>query len=128
MMMRRADMSVTDHPAVAAYKANKAQYDIDNYLNFIRGSTSVESQCGDLLGVLDTPEFVALMKTQVNPDPFKAIVDAVPDLDLYDLQWLEKHLPITSPAYSPVILRNKEIWSAYGGLVEMACQPGAEAK
>jgi hypothetical protein len=55
------------------------------------------------------------MKTQVNPDPFKAIVDAVPDLDLYDLQWLEKHLPITSPAYSPVILRNKEIWSAYGG-------------
>jgi hypothetical protein len=108
-------MSKVDHPAVAAYKANKAQYDTDNYLNFIRDSTSVESQMGELQGVLGTPEFQGLMKTQVNPDPFKAIVDAIPELDLYDLNWLEKNLPITSPAYAPVISRNKEIWSAYGG-------------
>ncbi len=108
-------MSKADHPAVADYKANKAQYDTDNYLNFIRDSTSVESQMGGLQGVLETPEFMAFMNTQVNPDPFKAIVDAIPELDLYDLQWLAKNLPIASPAYAPVISRNKEIWSAYAG-------------
>jgi hypothetical protein len=85
-------MSLKVHPAVAAYKANKAQYDIDNALLWF-ASNMKGSSFGECEGVLERPEFKALMATVKNPDPFAEIEKVAEDLEYGDLHWLAVFMP-----------------------------------
>ena len=99
---------MSSHPAVQAYKANKATYDADYFIGHVNNQATHNPR---LVALVNTPEYRAFVALQTKNKPFKAIVEAAHELSKEDLEWLIDNMPSGYPR--AIIMEVQE--HKYGG-------------
>jgi len=78
------------HPAVQAYKDNKARFDEDYFISFVKHAAEANPH---LAGLRDTKEYQSFIALRSNTAPFGKISGNLEFFDIDDLTWLADNMP-----------------------------------
>lgn len=79
-----------NHPAIQAYKDNKAQYDADYFVEFVLNMANRNPQ---LIALRETPEFKAFASLKKHENPFDEIMKTAREFTVEELDWLIDNMP-----------------------------------